>query len=511
MTTQLEREVTAPAPAPAHDDGHDLESFGYKQTLRRTMSVYTSFALAFSMVSINTGIITLFSDPFAKVGGVAIWLWLLVIPGVFTIVLVYSHLAARLPVTGYAYQWSSRLAGPHLGWFTGWVALISFMAGTAAVSAGIGAVFAPEIWDNPTRGQVQFLSIAATLVVAALNIFGVRLATRVNDVGASIELGGVLLLIVALVAGLLFAFGDSNGLAILTDTTPVSGEPVTFTTLALAALLPVYVLLGWEGAADLAEETQDPRRTAPRAMIQAVAVSGAVGFVVFILLGAAIPGSTVAFFDRPDNPVFAILRLQIGELAGDVFVAVAFLSLFACLIANMAVATRMIFALSRDGMLPASPLLATVNARTRTPVAAILLVTALSVVLNFLNEGLVAKIFAIVGLTYYATYFLTMVATVIGNRAGRIPAGPAGVFGLGRRLVPMAILAMVWTGAVILVLSLPEINHETAVTTLIALALGFAWWLFVLRGRLARGEAGVPNREPVGAGHASTKIGFGSR
>ena len=39
MTTQLEHELTAPAPAPAHDDSHDLESLGYKQTLRRTMSV----------------------------------------------------------------------------------------------------------------------------------------------------------------------------------------------------------------------------------------------------------------------------------------------------------------------------------------------------------------------------------------------------------------------------------------------------------------------------------------
>lgn len=175
-------------------DSADLASLGYNQKLRRTIGGYTSFALAFSMVSINTGIVTLFADPFDKIGGAAILLWLLVIPMVFAIVLVYSHLAGRIPITGYAYQWSSRLAGPHFGWFTGWTALISFMAGTSATAAAVGSVFAPEIWENPTRGQIQLLSIGATLVVCLLNVFGVRIASLVNNVGASIELAGTVLL-----------------------------------------------------------------------------------------------------------------------------------------------------------------------------------------------------------------------------------------------------------------------------------------------------------------------------
>ncbi len=62
--------------------------------------------------------------------------------------------------------------------------------------------------------------------------------------------------------------------------------------------------------------------------------------------------------------------------------------------------------------------------------------TAFAVLLNLLNEGLVAKIFAMVGLTYYCTYGLTLIATWIGHRSGRIPAAPPGVFGLGRWLMP---------------------------------------------------------------------------
>jgi amino acid transporter len=473
-------------------DDQDLRSLGYEQKLHRTMSAYTSFALAFSMVSINTGIITLFADPFSRIGGVAILLWLAVIPAVFCIVAVYAHLAGRIPLTGYAYQWSSRLVGPHFGWFTGWIALISFLAGTAATAAAVGSVFAPEIWHDPSRGQVQFLSIATTVVVCALNVFGVRIATRVNNVGASIELAGTALLFLVLVAGVLFLFGDTQGLSVLTSTDRVGNAPIDLTAVALAGLLPVYVLLGWEGAADLAEETEDPRRVAPQAMFRSVAVSSLSGFLIFALLGMAIPGTIGGFLNDPENPVFHLVGTQVGTFAKDLMVVIGFASIFACVIANMAVATRMVYALSRDNMLPASRAFATVNERTGTPIVAILSVSALAIVLNVLNEGLVAKIFAIVGLGYYCTYLLTMLAATIAHRAGRIPEAPPGVFTLGRWMGPVAAVGMAWAALVIIVLTVPSVNHTTAYYTAGAFAIGALWWALVLRRRLNHGHAGPP-------------------
>jgi amino acid transporter len=407
-------------------------------------------------------------------------------------VLVYSHLAGRIPITGYAYQWSSRLAGPHFGCFTGWIALISFIAGTAATAAALGSVFAPEIWAHPTRGQVQLLSIGATLLVCLLNVFGVRIASLVNNIGASIELAGTVLLGIVLAAGVLFAFGHTEGLAILSDTTPVGGDPITVSAVALAALLPVYVLLGWEGAADLAEETNDPRRTAPRAMIRAVAVSGAMGLVIFALLAMALPSAPGTFLADPSNPVLHLVGVQVGGFARALMVVVAFASLFACLIANMAVATRMTFALSRDQMLPGSRALASVGARTRAPVVAILFITAVAVLMNLLNEGLVAKIYAMVGLTYYLTYALTLIATVLALRKGLIPTAPAGVFDLGRWLWPMLAVGLGWCAVVIVVLTVPKVNNQTAVTVVIAISVGFIWWLLALRRRLTAGTAGPP-------------------
>jgi amino acid transporter len=477
----------------AESDATDLAALGYGQQLSRTMSPFTAFALAFSMVSINTGIVTLFLDPFNRIGGAAVLLWLLVIPMVLTLVAVYAHLAGRMPITGYAYQWSSRLVGPNFGWFTGWIALISFLAGTAGTAAAIGSVFAPEIWANPTTRQIQALSIGCTVIVAALNIIGVKIATRVNNIGASIELVGTVLLVIALLAGVLVFFGHTQGLRILTDTTPLSGGPITLGSIALAALLPVYVLLGWEGAADLAEETINPRKAAPKAMFRAVVVSGIIGFVVFALLAMALPSSPATFLTGSENPVLKLVAVQIGPFARALMIVVAFASIFACLIANMAVATRMTYALSRDNMLPGSKRLQSVGTRTRAPIQAIVLVAVVAIGLNLLNAGLVGKIYAMVGLTYYLTYALTMLATAIAEKRRTIPAATDGVFDLGRWLNPVVGLGLIWCLAVIAALTVPAENNQNAVTVLVVLAIGFLWWVTVLRQRLKAGTAGPPD------------------
>ena len=494
MTTALDTSNReAMPPGSISGDEADLAALGYAQKLHRTMGPFTSFALAFSMVSINTGVVTLFSDPFTRVGGVGILLWLVVIPLVACIVLVYAHLSARIPVTGYAYQWSSRLVNKSYGWFTGWIAMISFIAGTAGTAAAIGSVFAPEIWADPTQGQIQALSIAATLVVCALNIFGIKIATRMNDLGAVIELIGTVVLILVLVAGLLYFFGQTQGINLLVDTTPTSGSPITFSAIALATLLPVNVLLGWEGAADLAEETLDPRRAAAKAMIKAVAVSSVFGLTLFTLLALAIPGPISDFLKQAENPVILIVRQRFGSYAADLMLFVTFASIFSCLIANMAVATRMSFALSRDNMLPGSALLARVSERTGTPVGSILFITMVAILLNFASGGFVTAIYSMVGLTYYITYFLTLVAAFLAHRAGRIPVAPKDTFGLGPWLIPTIGVGVLWTLCVIATFTIPDESHPAAVVTMVVLAVGAAWWILKLRRDLASGTAGPPN------------------
>src|SRR5205814_38272 len=168
------------------------------------------------MISITTAIFFLLPSLFGTAGAAGVWLWIPCAAGVFLIVLVYAHLAARIPITGYAYQWNSRLINPHYGWFTGYTALLAFIAGTAATGA---------------------------------------------------------------------------------------------------ALLPMYCFIGWEGAADLAEETNDPRSVTPFAMIRANYVSVAASLFMIVGFLIAIPNGTAALLSQPKNPLVYIFQSHFGAVA----------------------------------------------------------------------------------------------------------------------------------------------------------------------------------------------------
>lgn len=476
-----------------HDkiDDAELSEYGYEQKLSRAIGGYTSFALSFSMVTITTTIFTLFADPFTKLGGVGIWLWLPVTAGVLMLTLVYGHLAARMPVTGYAYQWSSRLVGPHYGALVGWVALCSFFVGTASIALAMASVFAPELWDTPTQRQIQLVAGIAIALAVTINIVGVKAAGWINNIGATTELVGTLGLGAVTVVALFF-LDNKEGPSVLFDTSPVGGGEIGLGVLGLAALLPLYTLLGWEGAADLAEETHDPRRTAPRAMIRAVLVSGIAGFIIYAIFAMAIPFGIADTVTQSRNPLFYVINTQLGSAAARFIEVVALVSIFAALLANVTVATRMLFALSRDNVLPFGKQLAKVSDKTHTPVLSVLVVGAFALGINLLSAGLVAKVLSLTAVAYYTTYLLTMTATIIGKRRQTIPTAPRGYFNLGRWLVPLAAVGIVWSLVVIAYGTLPEGNRVAAEYFFYALLIGVAYWALRLRRKIDRGEAGPP-------------------
>src|SRR5580704_1732196 len=193
------------------NDVDDLHQFGYHQSLRRTLGPYGSFAIAFSMISITTAIFFLLPSLFGTAGAAGVWLWIPCAAGVFLIVLVYAHLAARIPITGFAYQWNSRLINPHYGWFTGYTALLAFMAGTAATAVALATVFAGDIWNAPTHGDIVLLATIAMAVAAIINIVSIRAVSAVNNVGVFFEIVGSVAAAALLVVGSIFFFHHDAG------------------------------------------------------------------------------------------------------------------------------------------------------------------------------------------------------------------------------------------------------------------------------------------------------------
>jgi hypothetical protein len=87
-----------------HDrDANELQQFGYRQQLRRTLGSFSSFAVAFSLISVFTGVFANFGHGLRQVGGALVWSWLLVLAGQMLVALVLAELSTRFPLSGYGY------------------------------------------------------------------------------------------------------------------------------------------------------------------------------------------------------------------------------------------------------------------------------------------------------------------------------------------------------------------------------------------------------------------------
>ncbi len=492
-----------PANAPSlPDDADDLRAFGYTPQLRRSLGAFSSFAVAFSLISVFTGVFANFGHGLRQVGGAVVWSWLAVLGGQFLLVLVIAELSTRIPLSGYGYQWSSRLVNPHYGFTVGWLLTLQFVTGFPGVCATLAAQLGSWLggtWAEPRAFTA--LSLAVIAVVTLVQLRGIRFAALVNNAGVWTELVGVAALSLVLIA---FALLRDGSPALLVDSrNAATGHPAGLGAWALSLLLGTWCLTGFEAAADLAEETRQPRRIVPRAMLLSLLGAGIAGFL--LLAGAVGCLRDLPAAQAADNPWLWLLHRTLGPAWTTVVLVVVGVSIFACALASMAATSRLLFALGRDRMLPASGWLAYVAPGSRTPRNAILLLWAASSVVIVVLPTLevITQISAVAG---YLGYAGILVAAL---RAPPATGGDRGTFSLGRFRGVLAAAALVWVLGVVAALTVPpteipgiRTRHLPALSTGVAITVGAAIYLGLIRGRLQRGEAGPPALKP-GRGDSS--------
>ncbi len=123
-----------------HDEERELRSFGYEQQLSRSMGVFSSLSISISCMCITAGIFTVYAYALSTAGPAFVWTWPVVAAGQILVALVLAELAGRLPLSGYAFQWTSRLASSHYGWFVGWAGLMAFVPGFTGLNLGLAPI-----------------------------------------------------------------------------------------------------------------------------------------------------------------------------------------------------------------------------------------------------------------------------------------------------------------------------------------------------------------------------------
>ena len=273
-------------------DSADLAQYGYKQELKRSLGLGSSFAVAFSYISPSTGIFTLFALGLTTLGGVFIWTWPVVALGQFIIALNFAEVSSHYPVAGSVFQWTKYLANRSYSWFTGWIYLFAghhhrHRGGGDAAAGADPRAERPGL-AQPRRGRLQHLlhtqlvvALITLVVITVLNIYGVRLVAIINNTGVVFEILGMF--VFALV---LLAFHNHQGLHVVTNS---GGIHVGANTFLAAMFMSLFVIYGFDTASTLAEETRDPRRAAPKAVLYAVIGAFIIGGVFLLGVLVAIP------------------------------------------------------------------------------------------------------------------------------------------------------------------------------------------------------------------------------
>ena len=336
----MDQATTGAAP-----EDEELERFGYRQQFVRSLRHFESFAVAFSFISITTGIFTTYAFALATGGTRSIWTWPIVIVGQALVALVYGALSVRVPLSGYSYQWASRLANVSVGWWFGWMSFAFLTIVTVSVDYGLVQVaFQPLIGQTYTPTSAALETLVVLALQAALIITSTRITTRVNNTAVATEIIGivgltVLLLIVAAVRSL----GHWSNLT-STGPVPQAGYFAWLGPFMLATLLGAYTIVGFESASNLAEETHEPHKVIPKAMLRAVLVSGVVGFAFLIALAYATNKAAYA----STAPVASIVRDVLGGVVQKIFLVFVCVSIFACGLIIMVTNGRLIYSMARD-------------------------------------------------------------------------------------------------------------------------------------------------------------------
>ena len=457
----MSAEQSATANQSESADSADLAQFGYKQELKRQLGLGSVWAVAFSYISPSTGIFTLFALGLTTIGGVFIWTWPVVALGQFIVALNFAEVTSHYPIAGSVFQWTKYLAGRTYSWFNGWIYLFAGILTVTAVVATIPLALIPALnglgWhslgvgDSSTVLHTQLVVALITLVViTVLNIYGVRLVAIINNTGVVFEILGMF--VFALV---LLAFHNHQGLKVVTNS---GGVPVTGSTFLAAMFMSLFVIYGFDTASTLAEETRDPRRAAPKAVLYAVIGAFIIGGVFLLGTLVAIPahlgvkGAMAANGGLGLGPA-QIIDANFSPAFATIYLLVVTAAIFVCCLSIMAATIRLCFGMSRDNTLPISKVLSKVSPSLHTPVWTCIAIAVIAAIpfIEYSGAGIIA--IAATG-TIYISYFLGNII-ILRARARGWPR-TAAPFRLGRWGMLVNILALIYGGAMIINFAWPR-------------------------------------------------------
>jgi putrescine importer len=302
--------------------------------------------------------------------------------------------------------------------------------------------------------------IAFILITTVLNVIGIRVAARANFLLMVLQL-----LVLGIFVALCFAYfvrGDTGA----SLWSPFFNENTTPAAIAAGAALAAYSFIGFDAVTTLAEETRNPRRTIPRAVLITALFCGALFIIAAYATQLAHPGAS---FHNADSAAFEIAGTIGGNLFASFFLTGLIIAQFAAGLAIQATSSRLLYAMGRDGVLP-RPILGYLQPRFRTPVFGIVLIGIVGLAALFLD---VTTSTSFINFGAFSAFTLVNLSVIVYFLRHRNQRGVGGA---------LSWVALPLAGAIVDFYLLTRLDIHAIVFGSVWLAIGVALLAWLTRG-----------------------------
>ncbi|KAI9169316.1 hypothetical protein LWI28_010616 [Acer negundo] len=489
-------------------DDARLKQLGYKRELSRSLSAIANFSVTFSIISILTGLTTLYNTGLTYGGPLTmIWGWPVVGLFTMTVGLSMAEICSAYPTSGGLYFWSAKLCGnrwgPLASWFTGWFNIVGQWAVTASIDFSLaqmiqviillstggkngGGYEASKYVVIGLYGGILLLhALMNSLPISVLSFFG-QLAAAWNLVGVT-----VLMILIPTVtterASAKFVFTHFN-----TDNGDGIGNKAYIFFLGL--LMSQYTFTGYDASAHMTEETRNADKNGPKGIISSIGISIIFGWGYLLGITFAVTDIPYLLSEDNDSGGYAIAEIfymafknRYGSgVGGIVCLGVVAVGIFFCGMSSVTSNSRMAYAFSRDGAMPFSSLWHKVN-KQEVPINAVWFSAFISfcMALTYLgSEVAFQAMVSIATIGLYIAYAFPIFFRVTLARKSFIP----GPFNLGSYGILVGWISVLWVATISVLFSLPvayPITSETLNYTPVAvcglLVLTVSSWILSAR------------------------------
>jgi putrescine importer len=342
---------------------------------------------------------TVYGVAFEASSGMMTAAYLIAFIAIFFTAYSYSLMVKAYPISGSAYTYTTKAIHPKAGFLVGWALLMDYIFSPIIAILTFGIFMNTEFPAVPVFVWIILMNI----VLAVVNIVGIKSAARVSGVSVLVQIGFILIFCILTAKDILTG---ETGASSIFSLSPFLNEHVALGAIFSGAALICFCFLGFDAVTTMAEETIDAKKTIPKAIFLIVSIALTLYMSIAYLTQVAYPDFT---FANPDNAAYTLVQIVGGNLFSSLFIMVLIVATFTQGVASVTSVTRFLYALGREKII-SEKLFATLHPKYKTPVANILFVAVISLSAVFIDLGTAVMFVSFGALTAFVFVNLSVIA-----------------------------------------------------------------------------------------------------